>query len=276
MSRGVLYLVGTPIGNLEDLSERAKRVLREVSRVAAEDTRRTVKLMQHIGSQVPLLSFHAHNERSRIPKLIEALQGGDDIAVVSDAGNPGIADPCERLVRAAITAEIKIVPVPGPSAFLTAIAASGLSSERFYFEGFLPSQRGARRARLEALRFETATVLFYEAPHRIARLLEDLESVWGDREIVLARELTKMYEEIWRGTVIEARKEIEERAPRGEYVVLVGGAGAEGALADDVVARIVREELAGGSSMRDAVKRAARIALRKEQEVYRIVRAEDE
>ncbi len=274
MSRGVLYLVGTPIGNLEDLSERAKRILREVKRVAAEDTRRTAKLMQHIGSEVPLLSFHGHNERSRIPKLIESLTSGEDIAVVSDAGNPGIADPCERLVREAIAAEITIVPVPGPSAFLTAIPASGLSAERFRFEGFLPPQKGARRARLEALRYESSTIVFYEAPHRLSQLLEELESSWGDRSIVLARELTKMYEEFWRGSVGAARAEIEERPPRGEYVVLVEGAGPEGALSDEVVARIVREELTGGSSMRDAVKTAARLALRKEQEVYRIVKGE--
>ncbi|NNE10161.1 MAG: 16S rRNA (cytidine(1402)-2'-O)-methyltransferase, partial [Gemmatimonadetes bacterium] len=221
MSGGVLYLVGTPIGNLEDLSERAKRILREVNRVAAEDTRRTAKLLQHIGSEAPLLSFHAHNERSRIPKLIESLRNGEDIAVVSDAGNPGIADPCERLVRDSIDAGITIVPIPGPSAFLTAIAASGLSAGRFRFEGFLPTQKGARRARLEALRYEPATVLFYEAPHRLAQMLEELENEWGDRAIVLARELTKMYEEFWRGSVKAARIEIEERPPRGEYVVLV-------------------------------------------------------
>lgn len=270
--RGILYLVGTPIGNLGDLTPRAAETLAAVDLIAAEDTRRTAPLLERIGARTPLLSFHAHNEAKRVPELIGRLARGESVAVVSDAGNPGISDPAERLVRAAAAEGITIVPVPGPSAFLTALVAAGLPTGPFRFEGYPPSRGKARRDFLIALRAERATLVFYESPRRVAALVDDIRALLGDRRVVLARELTKKFEEFFRGSASEAARKLAADPPRGEFTLILEGAGKEGPLPDGRVLALVREEVAAGMSLRDAVRSAARLALRKEQEVYRIVR----
>jgi len=275
-SMGTLYLVGTPIGNMDDLSTRAASILRSVDRIAAEDTRRTGRLLGRIGgNRPPLVSFHAHNEAARTTELIERLRQGESIAVVTDAGNPGISDPAERLVRAAVEAGIDIVPVPGPSAFLAALVASGLPTVRFRFEGYLPSKAPARRKALEALRSETATLILHESPKRVCGLVKDIADLLGERPVVLAREITKKFEEFFRGSASEVVAHLDAKPPRGEYVILVGGAGEGEPLAEGPVLDLVREEVAGGRSMRDSVRTAARVAGWKEQDVYRLVREKD-
>lgn len=221
---GTLYLVGTPIGNLEDITQRALRVLREAAVIAAEDTRQTRKLLSFFDIHTPLVSYHEHNQKSAGPALVERLLAGDDVALVTDAGMPAISDPGEDLVRLAVAAGVSVVPVPGPTAFTTALVVSGLPTDSFLFEGFLPLKGKERRAKLEQLKSEPRTFILYEAPHRVVDTLADLEAVLGDRPMAAARELTKMHEEIRRGTPAELRAHFEATAPRGEFVLVVGGA----------------------------------------------------
>src|SRR5579862_5662276 len=202
---GILYVVATPIGNLEDITLRAVRVLKEAALIACEDTRHTRKLLDHYGISKPLVSYHEHNEATRAAELVEKLQAGTAVALVSDAGTPLLSDPGYRLVAAALDAGIPVVPVPGASAALGALAASGLATDAFRFCGFLPPKQSSRRRTLEALRNQDCTLIFYEAPHRIVATLEDVESVFGTRPIALARELTKRHEEFLRGTSAEVR-----------------------------------------------------------------------
>ncbi|AFZ25981.1 putative S-adenosylmethionine-dependent methyltransferase, YraL family [Cylindrospermum stagnale PCC 7417] len=221
---GTLYVVGTPIGNLEDMTFRAVRILQTVDLIAAEDTRHTGKLLQHFQVKTPQMSYHEHNRHSRVPELIELLVDNKAIALVSDAGMPGISDPGYELVIACIEAGIRVVPIPGASAAITALSASGLPTDRFSFEGFLPAKGQQRREHLESLQAESRTLIFYESPHRLRETLQDLGEVWGsDRQIVLARELTKLYEEFWRGTIAEAIALYSQREPQGEYTLLVAG-----------------------------------------------------
>lgn len=217
-----LYLVSTPIGNLEDMTLRGLRVLRQVSRIACEDTRQTQKLLNHFGITTPTVSYHMFNEVSRGAELVASLRGGERIAVVSDAGTPGIADPGAPLVAAAVAAGITVFPVPGANAALAALIASGLPAERFLFQGFLPSRAGERRTQLEQLSRGTLTHIFYESPHRILETLGDLETVFGsDQHVVAARELTKLHEEFLRGPVREVREVLASRSQvRGEFVLL--------------------------------------------------------
>lgn len=221
---GTLYLVGTPIGNLEDMTFRAVRILQTVDLIAAEDTRHTGKLLHHFQVATPQISYHDHNRYGRIPELVALLNQGKAIALVSDAGMPGISDPGYELVKACAEAGISVVPIPGCSAAIAALTVSGLPSDRFVFEGFLPAKLQARRDRLELLQTETRTLIFYEAPHRLCQTLEDLQILGAERPIVLARELTKLYEEIWRGTVAEAIAHSQTRQPQGEYTLVVAGA----------------------------------------------------
>lgn len=222
---GTLYVVGTPIGNLEDMSFRAVRILQTVDVIAAEDTRHTGKLLQHFKISTPQVSYHEHNKQMRTPVVIERLRKGEAIALVTDAGMPGISDPGYELVKAAVAADITVVPIPGPTAVTTALSASGLPTERFVFEGFLPTKGQARRDRLEALQLETRTLVLYEAPHRLRQTLADLaEILGGDREIVLARELTKLHEAFWRGAITTAIDHYSDREPQGEFTLLVAGA----------------------------------------------------
>ena len=225
LNSGILYLVGTPIGNLEDITLRAIRILEEVDLIAAEDTRRTGKLLQHFQIKTPQISYHAHNQASRTAELISHLEAGESIALVTDAGMPGISDPGYEMVVAAIEAKIKVVPIPGVTAALTALTVSGLLTDRFVFEGFLPIKSKERTERLTSLQQETRTLIFYEAPHKLLGTLTDLEAILGkDRNIVLARELTKIHEEFWRGTIEEAiALYTHDRQPKGEYTVVVEG-----------------------------------------------------
>src|SRR5882672_1134959 len=219
---GTLYLVSTPIGNLEDITHRALRVLGEVDIIACEDTRHTKKLLNHYGISTRTVSYHEHNERERAVELLKQLNSGADVAIVSDAGTPGISDPGFRLARLAIENEVRVVPVPGASALIAALVASGLPTDEFFFGGFLPARSGARRARLNELRSTPATLIFYEGPHRIAATLKDAREILGEREAVVARELTKMHEEIVRGRLSElAARFSSAESARGEMVLLI-------------------------------------------------------
>lgn len=218
-----MFLVATPIGNLEDISRRALRVLSEVEWVAAEDTRHSRRLLDHFGITARLVSLFEHNERRRIPGLIERLREGDRVAVVTDAGSPGVSDPGYPLVRAAIEAGIRVECVPGPSAVIAALQLSGLPSDAFYFGGFLPVKAGARRRELESLHARPETLVLFESPHRIDACLADLEQLWGDRPIALLREVTKLHEQALRGTAASVRASLSPAQRRGEIVLVLGG-----------------------------------------------------
>src|SRR5579859_3508617 len=259
-----LYLVATPIGNLEDITLRALRVLRSVDRIACEDTRQTRKLLDRYGITTPVVSSHEHNEAERSRRLVEELKQGARIAVVTDAGTPGISDPGMVLVAAAIAAGVVVYPVPGPAAAVAALIASGLNTERFLFYGFLPPKAGARRTALEELAQtirQPLTVVFYEAPHRIAETLADVEAVWGPEcRVVLARELTKVHEEFLRGAVSEVRQRLAERESlRGEMVLLLEARpAAENASGGSITERLRDLEKAEGLTEKDALKRIAK------------------
>lgn len=229
---GTLYLVATPIGNLEDITLRAIRTLKEVDLIAAEDTRQTIKLLNHFGISKPMTSFFRHNESRKGEYIIEKLLAGENIALVSDAGTPGISDPGEELTAMAVEKGITVTPIPGPVAAISGIIVSGLPTGRFTFEGFLPMNKRSRIERLESLKDELRTMVFYEAPHKLTHTLKDLYQAFGNRRIVLARELTKMYEEIIRTTLSEAVQMYVENGPRGEFVLIVEGV-SEGAESSD-------------------------------------------
>ncbi len=219
---GTLYIVATPIGHLQDISHRAIEVLKGVSLIAAEDTRTTRVLLDHYQIITPTVSYHSHNEVRRVPQLIDRLRAGGSVAVVSDAGTPGISDPASVVVRAALQHGFPVVPIPGATAFVSALVVSGLRTDRFVFEGFLPVKKG-RRTRLTELATEERTIVLYESPHRIERTVRELLEHLGDRRVVLARELTKKFEEIYRGRLSEAVVHLEKKSPRGEFVVIVEG-----------------------------------------------------
>ena len=284
-----LYLVATPIGNLGDITLRALDVLRRCDRIACEDTRQTQKLLNHFEIQTPTVSCHQHNERARAAELVEALNAGGRIALVSDAGMPGISDPGAWLVREAIAAGILVIPIPGANAALSALVASGLGTDEFHFVGFLPEKAGARRTRLEELAAEAQkaedprTLIFYEAPHRILDTLSDLESVWGSQlRVVVARELTKMHEEFLRATVAEARRDLAARdRVRGEITLLVEAlpkaraeAARDAAGAEKISARIARLQAGLGIDEKEALKRAARELGQSKSDVYRELQRE--
>lgn len=221
---GTLYIVATPIGNLEDMTFRAVRILQVVDMIAAEDTRHTGKLLQHFQVRTPQISYYEHNSNSRIPELLEYLQYGKAIALVSDAGMPGISDPGYELIKACIDKNITVVPIPGASAVITALSAAGLPTDRFIFDGFLPAKSQRRKEYLTSLQGESRTLVFYESPHRLRDTLADLGEILGsDRSLVIARELTKLYEEFWRGTIGEGIANYQEKEPQGEYTLLVAG-----------------------------------------------------
>jgi len=279
---GTLYLVATPIGNLEDITHRALRVLSEVDLIACEDTRHTRTLLNHFNIKTKTLSYHEHNEHERAAELAARLAGGANIAVVSDAGTPGINDPGFRLVRACVEAGINIVPVPGATAFVSALIASGLPTDEFYFAGFLPPRQHARRLRLASLRALPATLVFYEAPHRIAGALADAREILGEREAAVARELTKLHEEIARGLLSDlAARFSVEHAARGEMVLVIDRTViAEAATAPagetqkiDIAALVAAFE-SEGLDPRAALKRAAReLGLNRDEAYRRLVAA---
>ena len=273
---GTLYLVATPIGNLADISQRALQVLNDVDLIACEDTRHTHKLLQHYGITTKTISYHEHNEQQRTAQLIDSLKQGSDVALVSDAGTPAISDPGFRLVRAAIENEVTVVPVPGPSALISALVAAGLPTDEFFFAGFLPSRSNARRVRLEALKTVPGTLIFYEAPHRLAATLKDAYEILGEREAVVARELTKLHEQIKRGRLSELANFYEEEDARGEIVLLIDRnlIGEPKRESEASVATLVHQFEQDGMDHRAALKKAARELGLSRAEAYRRLTAE--
>lgn len=258
MNVGTLYIVATPIGNLEDLTLRALRILREVDLIAAEDTRHSRKLLTHFGISKPLTSYFDHNKNIKGAQILAKLKDGLSVALISDAGTPCISDPGYQLVRDAVASGVRVVPVPGACAAMAALSASGLPTDSFAFEGFLPSRPGKRRERLAALKGETRVMVFHEAPTRLAASLDDVLVTLGDREMVLARELTKVYEEFLRGKVSEVIRMIEGRAVKGEIVLLIAPAPANDARDQDLVPALLERYLDGECmSVKDAVKRVS-------------------
>jgi 16S rRNA (cytidine1402-2'-O)-methyltransferase len=273
--RGILYLVATPIGNLADITYRAVQVLRDVDLIACEDTRHTAKLLQHYGISARTLSYHEHNEQSRGGELVQRLQNGENIAVVSDAGTPAINDPGFRIVQTAIEHDIEVVSIPGPSALITALVAAGLPTDEFFFGGFLPVRSTARQNRLRELGAIPSTLIFYEAPHRLAATLADALQVLGDRKAVVARELTKLHEELRRGPLSELKSHFANERPRGEIVLLIDKTSVEKVeTSTESVAELVEKFEGEGLDHKSALKRAARELKLPRAEAYRRLIAE--
>jgi 16S rRNA (cytidine1402-2'-O)-methyltransferase len=276
---GILYIVATPIGNLADITQRAIQILKDVHLIAAEDTRHTHKLLQYYGIGTKTISYHEHNERQRAEELLAQLQDGTNIAIVSDAGTPGVNDPGFRLVQLSVENDIKVISVPGPTALITALVASGLPTDEFFFGGFLPGRLSARRKRLEDVRSIPGTLIFYEAPHRLSNSLKDAREILGDRQAVVARELTKLHEELRRGTLSElAEHYAGHETVRGEIVLVidrhreevVGSRLLDNTSIGDLVARFEGE----GLDHRAALKKAARELGLTRAEAYRRLIAE--
>lgn len=268
-----LYVVATPIGNLEDMGARAARVLARADLIVAEDTRHSRPMLRHFGIHTRVEALHEHNERQKVPELLEFLRAGRSVALVSDAGTPLVSDPGFRLVRAAHAAGVRVVPVPGPCAAVAALSAAGLPSDRFAFEGFPPPKTAARRRWLEALSDEPRTLIFYEVPHRVVASLSDMRSAFGaDREAVIARELTKRFETIRHGTLGELYGWIEtdRGQQRGEFVILVHGAAAEVAVATDAQAEHMLRVLLRHLPVRGAAEVAAELSGRSRRELYQL------
>jgi 16S rRNA (cytidine1402-2'-O)-methyltransferase len=274
-----LYLVSTPIGNLEDITLRALRALKEVDLIACEDTRRTRRLLDHFGISKPLISYHEHNEPKRAAELAERLSRGEQIALVTDAGTPGISDPAYRIVVAAIERGVTVTPVPGATAIIAGLVASGLPTDSFLFAGFLPHKKKARRARLGALKPERATLVFYEAPHRIRESLLDVREILGDRRAAVARELTKLHEQFIRGEISKIIAHFEANEPRGEMTLVIAGnrednlVSVESISISEEVERLASEQ---GLSRSDAIKRAARSRGLSKREAYQLLLDEKE
>jgi 16S rRNA (cytidine1402-2'-O)-methyltransferase len=273
---GTLHLVATPIGNLDDITLRAMKVLGDVNLIACEDTRHTRKLLTHFGINTRTISYHEHNERERAVELLERLKSGESIAVVSDAGTPGISDPGFRLVQLAIENDIIVVPVPGAAAFVSALVASGISADEFFFAGFLPSRPTARRAKLKELQAVPATLILYEAPHRLAASLRDASEILGQRSAVVARELTKVHEEFARGSLGDLASRYESESVRGEIVLVIERASAETetVFTNRSVSELVDSFENEGMDHRAALKRAARELGLTRDEAYRRLTAE--
>ncbi|MGM9630164.1 16S rRNA (cytidine(1402)-2'-O)-methyltransferase [Butyricicoccus sp.] len=279
MGTGTLYLVGTPIGNLEDLTYRAVRILKEADFVAAEDTRVSGKLLHYLEISKPLVSYHEHNRKQRGPELVQRMLDGETCALVTDAGMPAVSDPGEDLANLCHEAGIPVIPVPGACAAVCALAQSGLPSGKWCFEGFLPATGKQRRERLEVLKKEPRTCIVYEAPHRLRMTLRDLAEALGERRVSLARELTKLHEECLRMTLPEAAAYYEEHEPRGEYVLVIEGAqeNPEQSAADQMAQAIqLTEELAAaGMTLRDAVKQAAKQTGARKNQLYQTMLARE-
>jgi 16S rRNA (cytidine1402-2'-O)-methyltransferase len=272
--RGCLYLVATPIGNLEDITLRALRILKEVDQIACEDTRHTLKLLNHFEIHKPLVSYHEHNELTRASELVLAMERGASIALVSDAGMPLVSDPGHRLVMLAIRHRISVVPIPGPVAFVASLSASGFPSDEFLFLGFLPARSGERQRALERLRIEDRTLIFYEAPHRISDTIADAVAILGDRPACLAREVTKLHEEFRRGRLTEIFQTLNEHPAKGEITLVIGPAekGAPGAHVDTAQSLAARvDELMHQAKLdrKEALKLAAKERGMSKRDAYR-------
>jgi 16S rRNA (cytidine1402-2'-O)-methyltransferase len=248
---GVLYIVGTPIGNLEDITLRAIRTLKEANLIAAEDTRHTQILLKRFEIHTPLTSYHEHNERSKAPELVARLGRGENIALVSDAGTPAISDPGYRLVFAALQGGIRVVPIPGPSAVISALSASGLPSDGFLFAGFLPAKKQERRTKLQSLRNERHSIVFYEAPHRLREALDDMHLVFGDRRVVVARELTKVHEQFLRGRLSEVIGQVAAAEIRGEITVIIEGSSATQAVSTEELRKEIEQLQNNGMRLKE-------------------------
>lgn len=267
---GTLYLVSTPIGNRDDITLRALRVLSETGLIAAEDTRHTRKLLKHHGLDTPLVSYHEHNEARRVPELLEQLEQGS-LALVSDAGTPALSDPGYRLVQAAIGAGHPVVPIPGPSAPIAALVASGLPTDRFLFLGFLPRKQSERRRLLEQLVEETATLVAFEAPHRLRAALADLQASYGpDRQVAVCRELTKLHEQVHRGTLSQVQDEFADVEPRGEITLVVAGADPHGRWDEESVRQALSRRMSDGERRSEAARQVAAEAGWNRRAVYRL------
>ena len=277
---GILYVVSTPIGNLEDLTYRAVRVMSEVDLIACEDTRHSRKLLTHYGIKTKTVSYHEHNESDRAPELLASIKSGLDVALVSDAGTPGISDPGFRVVRMALQEGVRVVPVPGPTALISALVVSGVPSDEFFFGGFLPARSAARRKRLAELSGIQTTMVFYEAPHRVAESLKDARAILGEREAVVARELTKLHEEILCGRLSELAAQFLQAVhqPRGEMVIVIDRKVIESAedksKSGHSVASVVAGFEAQGFEPRSALKKAAKQLGLSRDEAYRHLVAE--
>jgi 16S rRNA (cytidine1402-2'-O)-methyltransferase len=270
---GILYLVGTPIGNLEDMTFRAIATLKQVDLIAAEDTRHTGKLLHHFGIDTPQTSYHEHNAHKRVPELVEKMQQGISIALVTDAGMPAISDPGVELVQGCIAAGVRIVPIPVVTAGIAALTASGFATQHFGFDGFLPVDKKERRERLEVLRCETRTMILYEAPHRLLKTLEDLAEFLGaERQIAIARELTKLHEEFWRGSIESAIAHFTIQAPKGEFSLVLEGAepSDKPVWTDDVILRELQNLIDAGISRSDASRQLAELADLPRRQIYQL------
>lgn len=273
---GTLYVVGTPIGNLGDFSPRAQETLAQADFIAAEDTRVTLKLLNHFGIKKPMVSYFEHNKYQRGEIICDRIEQGETCALVSDAGMPAISDPGEMLVAQCAQRGIPVVVVPGPSAVVAALAVSGLPTGRFTFEGFLSTAKKSRREHLEEVRSERRTMVFYEAPHKLASTLEDMLAAWGNRRIALVREISKIHEEVRRTTLEEAARYYRENTPKGEFVLVIEGAPKEEAVdmtIEDAVA-FARELMEQGHSAADAAKQAAQASSFKKGKIYRLLMEE--
>jgi 16S rRNA (cytidine1402-2'-O)-methyltransferase len=272
---GLLYVVATPIGNLEDISLRALRVLKEVDLIAAEDTRHTQILLAHYDIRTPLVSYHEHNEKTKAPVLVEQFLAGKNIALVSDAGTPTISDPGYRVIASAVAAGIKVVAIPGAAAFVAALSASGLPTDRFVFEGFFSAKKKERRAALRALISETRTLVFYEAPHRLVDSLRDIHELLGEREIVVAREVTKLHEEFLRGTVSELLCKLADREVRGEITIVMRGSTGAPAISEDLIKADIARLKADGVRVKEIAEVLGEKYAIAKRDVYRMALDED-
>ncbi|HAC64133.1 MAG TPA: 16S rRNA (cytidine(1402)-2'-O)-methyltransferase [Cyanothece sp. UBA12306] len=274
LQKGTLYVVGTPIGNLEDITLRAIRILKSVDLIAAEDTRHTGKLLHHFQVNTPQLSYHQHNELSRQEELISYLQGGQTIALVTDAGMPGISDPGYELIKACITSNIPVIPIPAATAAVTALSVSGLPTDCFVFEGFLPLKGKSRSDRLTNLKSETRTLIFYESPHRLLQTLTDFAVIFGkNRLVMIGRELTKLYEELWRGTLEEAIKYYQDsRQIKGEFTLIVAGCSETSNLnlTEDQLKNELRQLLAQGMTRSQASRHLAQSTALNRRQIYNL------
>ena len=267
----MLYVVATPIGNLEDITLRALRVLREVDVIAAEDTRRTRKLLARYEIHTPLTSYHEGNERAKAETLVQRLEAGESVALVSDAGTPTISDPGYRLVRAAAGKGLPVTPAPGASAAVAALSVCGLATDRFVFQGFLPSRRGRRREKLQELRDDDRTAVYYEAPRRVRDTLSDMREILGDRAALVGRELTKVHEELLRGTLSELAERLDRDAPRGEFVIVVAGRGETPEVDEELLRGEAAKLLRTGRKANDVAKLMAQTFPLAKRDAYELV-----
>lgn len=257
MEKGILYICPTPIGNLEDMTLRTIRILREVDLIAAEDTRHSIRLLNHFDIKKPLTSYHEHNIREKGVELIEKLNSGQNIALVSDAGMPGISDPGQELIRQAIEEDIEVIALPGATASITALVISGLSTDKFIFEGFLSSKKRERIKELEIIKEYRKTTIVYESPHRLMNLLEDMVNILEDRKISISRELTKKYEETFRGTAANALEKFKESGVKGEFVIVIEGNHEEKIIEEIDIEELLKRYIEEGMTKKEAVKRVS-------------------